>query len=871
MKNRRDSGPQPTPARLLATLQEGIALHNGGHLDEADALYREVLRQAPRHPDALHLRALVCHARGNFAEAVQLAEAAIAVAPRLANFHNTAGEAWRRLGQSGQARKRLTEAIRLDPSMAMAHHNLSMVCWAEGSQQEAWQLSQRALQLNPGYAEALIYGLSIACELDLEASAAELAARLEKLAGHPSARAALAMYHCYRARTQFRHLQFADGDQAASTAIAIDPEFWGGWGQRGEAFYQQGDFARAELFSSIAVNLAPQNQDARGNLALLLKNQKRLADAACHLRSLLDEHPDNVGARFNLGTVALMQQDYAAGWPKYEARWGVETHRQTEFAGAPRWQGQEVACLLLYAEQGLGDTVQMLRFLPEAALRCGGQVVLQVPAALLRITRRMFGSEQISVVAEIPESRFDAACPLMSLPLVLEANSPERVRGVIPYLAADPGRVEDFSSLLAAHPGRKLGLVWRGSEGSHANRLRILSERDLAPLVSLPGWTPVSLQFGLREPEIAARRLVDLSGEIADFDDLAAAMMAVDAVVSLDTGPAHLAGALGLAVHTLLPWLHDWRWGAAGEHCDWYPAMELFRQPLGGSWQGPVARLAERLGGDPAQPDWAEAHNDPQIILSNNFPLLLAACRHGNFRLPLFDPSVTRSMLAYGEYLPRQAEALAAFLRPGDMAVEVGAKLGSLTLPMARAVGSSGRVIAIEAQSLYHQCLLGTIADGAVPWVEARLQAAGAAPGTTSVRRIDPTRAAGFGGTGFSADGIADEIEVICLDSLDLKACRLIRIDAEGGELTVLQGAASLIGEYLPVLCIEYELGDPHESLTAFLHGFGYRAFTLQSPLFAEQNYRNCAVNLFPGRVSRTLFGLPPGVSPLADMQPAPN
>ena len=871
MKHRRDRGLQTTPARLLATLQEGIALHNGGRLDEADALYREVLRQAPRHADALHLRALVCHARGNFSEATQLAEAAIAVAPRLANFHNTAGEAWRRLGQSGQARKRLTEAIRLDPSMAMAHHNLSMVCWAEGSQQEAWQLSQRALQLNPGYAEALIYGLSIACELDQAASAAELAARLEKLAGHPSARAALAMYHCYRARTHFRHLEFVEGDQAASTAIAIDPEFWGGWGLRGEAFYQQGDFAQAELFCSIAVSLAPQNQDARGNLALLLKNQKRLGEAASHLRSLLGDHPDNVEARFNLGTVALMQGDYAAGWPDYEARWAVATHRQPRFAGAAPWQGQPLDRLLLYAEQGLGDTVQMLRFLPEAALRCGGQVVLQVPAALLRITRRMFESDRVSVVADVPESHFDAACPLMSLPLVLGANSPERIRGVFPYLAADPGRVEEFSTLLAAHPGRKLGLVWRGREGSDANRLRILSERDLAPLVSLPGWTPVSLQFGLREPEIASRRLVDLSGEIADFEDLAAAMMAVDAVVSLDTGPAHLAGALGLAVHTLLPWLHDWRWGAAGDRCDWYPAMELLRQPLGGSWQGPVARLAERLGGDPAQPDWAEAHNDPQIILSNIFPLLRAACRHGNFRLPLFDPSVTRSMLAYGEYLPRQAEALAAFLQPGDTVVEVGAKLGSLTLPMARAVAASGRVIAIEAHSLFHECLLGTIADSAVPWVEARFQAAGSAPGTTRIRRIDPTRAAGFGGTGSSADGIADEVEVICLDSLDLKACRLIRIDAEGGELAVLQGATGLIGGFLPVLCIECESAIPHESLTAFLKRFGYRTFTLQSPLFAAQNYRNCAVSLFPGRVSRTLFGLPPGVSPLADMQAAPN
>ena len=861
-------GPQLTPARLLAALQEAIALHNGGRLDEADAVYREVLRQVPRHPDALHLRALVCHAKGNFAEAAQLAEAAIAVAPRQANFHNTAGEARRRLGQLDQARKLLAEAVRLDPALAMAHHNLSMVCWVEGRKQEAWQANRRALELDPGYAEALIYGLSVACDLDDGPSAGLLAERLEKLAMHPGARTALAMYHCYRARKHFEQFRLDEGDAAAAVAIDIDPEFWGGWGQRGEACLRQLDFANAELFCSIAVNLAPHNQDARGNLGLLLKNQKRLAEAASHLRSLLDDHPENVGARFNHGTVALMQGDYAGGWPDFEARWDVETHRQAKFAGAPQWQGQAVDCLLLYAEQGLGDSVQMLRFLPEVARRCAGQVVLQVPAPLLRITRRMFGSDRVSVVEEIPQLRFDAACPLMSLPLVLEVNSPERVRGVMPYLSAAPGRVEEFSTLLSAHPGRKLGLVWRGSEGSQANRLRTLPEAALAPLLELPGWTPVSLQFGLREPEIAFRRLVDLSAEIADFEDLAAAMMAVDAVVSLDSGPAHLAGALGVEVHALLPWLHDWRWGADGERCNWYPGMELFRQPLGGSWQGPIARLAARLGGLPARVDGAQGVQDTPIILCNSFPLVRTVCRHGSFSLPLFDPLIARSMLVYGEYLPRQAEILASFLRPGDTAVDVGAGPGALTLPLARAVAAGGRVIAIEPVSLLHQCLLQTIADSAVPWVEALCRAAGAAPGTASMRRIDPARPSDFAGAGRAGDGDGEVVELMHLDDLGLEACRLIRIHAAGSELDVLQGASDLIAGHHPVICIECGKGAAQESLAAFLARFGYGVFTLRSPLYSAGNYRNCTVDVFPGRFREMLFGLPAGDLPLADMRP---
>lgn len=839
--------PPKNQAKLLAALQEAIALHNNGRLDEADAIYRNILRQSPRHPDALHLRALICHSRGNFSEAASLAEAAIAFAPRVANLHNTAGEAWRRLGKLDLARKRLAEAIRLEPAMAIAHHNLSMVCSAESRYRDAWQSNRRALEINPDYPEALIHALSIACAMDDGQQASLLAARVEKLAGHAAAQSALAIYHCHRARRHFKELQFADGDQAAAMAIAKDPTHLGGWVLRGEASLERMDFAQAELFCVIAANLAPEDEEARRNLALIFKNQKRLDEASEHLTAWLEEHPDDAEARFALATIALMKEDYANGWANYEARWQSTMRDHAKFAGTPQWNGLAADRLLLYAEQGLGDTVQMLRFVPEARSRCR-DVVLQVPSSLLRIAQRFFAADGVTVVSEIPDTPFDAACPLMSLPLALGADSPERVGGKFPYLAAWPKRIADFSARLSNHPGRKLGFVWQGSKASRVNRQRMLPEAELAPLLELPGWTPVSLQFGVKDPTIAGHRLLDLSAEISDFEDLAAAMMAVDAIVSLDTGPAHLAGALGVPTYTLLPWLHDWRWGSEGRRCSWYPDMELFRQPVGGSWRAPIAELAAMLGGRPAGGDKGDPNTSPtRPIVDCHFPLVRTACRHGIYILPLLDPRATRSLLAYGEYQAGEAEVLCSLLGPGDTVVEVGSNLGALTLPLAQTVGPTGRMVVLEPQSLPHRCLAETLAANSLPWVEARQEAAGASAGV-----IKP---------GQSVAG-PEPAKKIRLDDLGLAACQLIKIDAEGSELDILKGASRLIDTHHPVLYIKCGPGEAVAPLLAFLKQAGYRTFRHEAPLFSARNYRGCTADLFRGEVASHWLALPPGTTP---------
>ena len=218
--------------KLVGLLQQAIALHNHGQLDAADEIYKKVLLQAPRHPDALHLRALVCHAQERFADAVRFAEAAIAANPRIANFHNTAGEAWRRQGRLDQAGKYLRQALGLDPRMAMAHLNLSLVEGGAGRHAEALAGAKRALELDPAYVEALAQALSLCCALDDPAGAAGFAQRLRAGPEHRLASEALGRYHNHLAREHRREQRWDDAARELEQALAHYPGFWGNWALR---------------------------------------------------------------------------------------------------------------------------------------------------------------------------------------------------------------------------------------------------------------------------------------------------------------------------------------------------------------------------------------------------------------------------------------------------------------------------------------------------------------------------------------------------------------------------------------------------------------------------------------------------------------
>lgn len=237
----------------------------------------------------------------------------------------------------------------------------------------------------------------------------------------------------------------------------------------------------------------------------------------------------------------------------------------------------------------------------------------------------------------------------------------------------------------------------------------------------------------------------------------------------------------------------------------------------------------------------------------------LRSCRHGLFLYNVNDAFVGRSLDRYGEYSEQEAHVLASLLRPGDIAVEVGANIGALTIPMAQAVGPSGAVLAYEPQRIAFQMLCGNVALNGLTNVIARNAAAGDAPGVLHVPVLDPTQPHNFGDVALegrtAADGV--EVPVETIDSLGLANCRLIKADVQGMEATVLRGAARTIAEHRPALYVENDQRAKSPALIALIRSMGYRLWWHMPPLFRPDNHLGCAEDVFNNVISLNLLCFP--------------
>jgi hypothetical protein len=253
--------------------------------------------------------------------------------------------------------------------------------------------------------------------------------------------------------------------------------------------------------------------------------------------------------------------------------------------------------ILLYAEGGLGDTIQFIRYAPLMAAR-GGKVIFECPAPLVSLLRDMPGLEQIIPAGE-PMPPFDLLCPLMSLPLNFKTTI-RTIPASVPYLHPDSRLVEEWSRKLPADPGRpRIGLVWAGNRQNMNDRNRSMSLGRFASLAAVKNARFYSLQVGPAGEE--ARHsppgvdLIDYTDDLHDFADTAAMVANLDLVIAVDTSVAHLAGALAKPIWLLVPYLPDWRWMLHRDDSPWYPTMRLFRQKARGDWTGVIKGLVDSL------------------------------------------------------------------------------------------------------------------------------------------------------------------------------------------------------------------------------------------------------------------------------------
>jgi len=609
----------------------GNALWDTNRRDEASAAYRQAITLRPDYARAwFHLGCVLKELRQRD-EAVAALRQAVALQPHNPQAWSNLGEALQEMGQSAAAIAAYRKAVAQQPDMVATLNNLGNALCDQGQLEAAETVYRQALALRPDLLEPrsnlgsvlrkrgqldealIVFRAAVALAPQSPEAHNNLGVILRDLGqldeSIAACRQALALQpHYAEACTNLGNAlkdqgQFAQATAAYRQAIALQPANPAAYSSLGQALREQGQPAAASAACRQAIALQPAYPEAYNNLGHALKDQGQVVAASAAYQQAVALNPGMPEFRVNLGLARLLLGDFAQGWVDYEWRWQIKNSGVTarDFS-QPLWDGTAVEgrTVLLHAEQGLGDTLQFIRYVPLAARRA--RVVVECQKDLVRLVEHSLGT--IPVIARgDPLPHFDVHCPLMSLPRLF-GTTLASIPATVPYIVPDPQSVSTWAQRWGTTSDFKVGLVWAGGPQNKDDRRRSCALATLSALGKVPGVALYSLQRG---PAAAQSQnpppgmiLHDWTADLHDFADNAALLANMDLVISVDTSIAHLAGAMGKPVWVLLSFAADWRWLLQRTDSPWYPTARLFRQARSGDWQAVIAQVAEALANWPA-------------------------------------------------------------------------------------------------------------------------------------------------------------------------------------------------------------------------------------------------------------------------------
>jgi tetratricopeptide (TPR) repeat protein len=643
-------------ATISEALAIAIQHHQAGRLQTAEQIYRQILAVQPNHADVLHLLGVIHGQTGNYQLAVEYIDRALRVKPDWAEAQANLGNALREQGKLDDAVPFFQRALQLKPDYAEAHNNLGAALRDQGKLDDAVACWRRAVELKPDYAEAHYnlgnalrdqgklddavgcyrravelkpdfteahynLGLALNDQRKLDDAVAcwrrAVELRLDFTEAHNNLGAALrdqgklddAVACCRRAlelkpdyAEAHYNLAIALKDQGKldgaiachRRAVELKPDFAKAHNNLGIALKDQGKLDEAIACYHRALELKPDYAEVHNNLGIALKDQGKLDEAiACHRRAL-ELKPDYADAHGNQSLLSLLTGDFQRGWAEYEWRWKTKESERRDFSQA-LWEGQslEGRTILLHAEQGLGDTIQFVRYVPLVKQR-GGAVIVECQKPLLSVLTSCAGIDRLVERGEkLPA--FDVQAPLLSLPGIFR-TSLETIPADVPYLFADRRLIEHWRAELGPIAGLKIGIFWQGAT---TNPARIIPLSHFGSLAGLPGVRLLSLQKGVGVEKLQEARerfpVTEVGSRLQGFMDTAAVLRNLDLLITCDTAVAHLAGAMGVPVWVALPFVADWRWLLNRSDSPWYPTMRLFRQKKLGDWAGVFEEIKAEL------------------------------------------------------------------------------------------------------------------------------------------------------------------------------------------------------------------------------------------------------------------------------------
>ncbi|MEX0269312.1 tetratricopeptide repeat protein [Leptolyngbyaceae cyanobacterium UHCC 1019] len=604
----------PLAPPLPESLKVAVRHHQAGQIEAAKQTCRAVLEQQPELADGWHLLALMAHQERNLEEAIAHYQRAIAADPNHCDSYNNLAVALHEQGKFDEAIAHYQKVLALKPDYADAHNNYANALREKGRLEEAVQHYQQAIAANPTYADA----------------------------------------HNNLGLAYYAMNNFEQAAAAYRQAVALRPNFPQALNHLGNALKEMGNFAEAAVYYEQAIGLKPDYAKAYNNWGNIFRDEGDLQTAIQYYDQATAIEPNFAEAHWNKALTLLVGGDLERGFAEYEWRKHVNLpsfKSLRDFPG-PRWDGSPLngQLIFLHAEQGMGDLIQFVRYVP-LVVQLGGRVILECHPPLVNLLQNFPGVETLVPYGSAPPP-YHIQAPLLSLPNILGITL-ETVPADIPYLKPPSSECRlpngeyqreaevTHSQLEILHSPLKVGLVWSGNPENPYNRNRAAPLASLLSLADLPNVKFYSLQKDRSDTDTALlqthTQVHDLRDLLTDFVDTASLIQQLDLIISVDTAITHLAGALGKPTWLLLPFAPDWRWMLHRDDSPWYPTVRIFRQPQPGDWESVMQQVKIELR---VTNDEVRSANDEVRSANNEFQTQnlafdiqhsLSAPRHSTF------------------------------------------------------------------------------------------------------------------------------------------------------------------------------------------------------------------------------------------------
>ena len=547
-----------TTPEPFALLNQAISALQMGDLEQSMALVEQSLSIDPNRPDSWTLKGMLARRLHRVDEALEAYQQAILLRPDYADAHANQGYIFRERQEWPRAIDSFRRAVFYHPENVGWWNILSDSLRLAGQPEEAEIALDEALARAPATPDSWILKGNLRIAQD------------DPVAAVP----------CYQKDLELR------------------PDYGEAHYNLGVALTKAGRHREAAASYRYLVTQQPNHLQSLLDLAIACHKSGDLPESELRYRQIVVLDPNHHVARWNRALVLLLMGNIEAGFQEYECRYHSNSPNKPRSFGRPRWTGEAFSgqCLLIFTEQGFGDTLQMLRYVPLVKAR-GGEIILETTPGLLRLVRHQPGVQQVVVPGD-PMPKVDLEISLMSLPHVL-GTCLDTIPSQVPYLQVPEEATARWRDRVLAFPGPRIGIVWAGKPSHQLDAARSPRLATLLPLIQHTKATFFILQRGSGRRDLWDIELpphcVDIAADLRDFSETAAILQELDLMITVDTSVAHLSGALGRPTWVLLHHEPDWRWMMDRKDSPWYPSVRLFRQPSRGRWDIVVDRLREAL------------------------------------------------------------------------------------------------------------------------------------------------------------------------------------------------------------------------------------------------------------------------------------